>query len=360
MAVDEGEELRVVYKKRGCCSIAVPPKFGRKGKNRRKVGRGMMLVLPKEWLKSVGAKAGEGILWRWKSEGSLEVYDEAAIKIAFMESAAGNEVAPEPAAPAPPSMDGPGEDLERCSQENIRLASELEALKSELAMTRMRNDKLRSELERAETAASKERESTDSARRQRNDMKRRADELAAANEALKAHLDAAEAGDPSDAALDGVRAAFEAWPTSMCAQLDAIQALYPGRVVVTDRARKGAKECNGSVKEFWEMLTAVACDLWSIKFENEGTRRLEGAFLAATGLELAMHESAGTMGSKKMVAARKVQAGGKLYVCEPHVKGRSSKSSLRIYFAFDEENRRIVLGHCGKHLPTAGSAKKSF
>ena len=45
---------------------------------------------------------------------------------------------------------------------------------------------------------------------------------------------------------------------------------------------------------------------------------------------------------------------GKIISIEPHIKTAETKESsprfLRVYFGFDEESKKIVIGSCGKHL----------
>lgn len=44
----------------------------------------------------------------------------------------------------------------------------------------------------------------------------------------------------------------------------------------------------------------------------------------------------------------------------PHVKGngRNRRDPFRLHFCFDDEAQLIVIGHCGSHLPTSGTARQ--
>ena len=42
-----------------------------------------------------------------------------------------------------------------------------------------------------------------------------------------------------------------------------------------------------------------------------------------------------------------------------HVKGRNPKIGFRLYCEPDKERGIIVIGHCGHHLETAGTARRA-
>ena len=59
---------------------------------------------------------------------------------------------------------------------------------------------------------------------------------------------------------------------------------------------------------------------------------------------------------KKFGKQRTFMVNGKRTQMQPHIKiGKGSADKcLRIHFTFDKESGRFLIGHCGKHLPTAG------
>ncbi len=67
-----------------------------------------------------------------------------------------------------------------------------------------------------------------------------------------------------------------------------------------------------------------------------------------------MTEGPNTKKDKKLMDKRKILHGGQEFDITPHVKyGNAEPKLLRIYFAFDEDTKKIVVGHIGKHIPNA-------
>lgn len=83
------------------------------------------------------------------------------------------------------------------------------------------------------------------------------------------------------------------------------------------------------------------------------------AFQNETGFELALKEGGQTKKNGKMMDKRSVEFDGKEYGMQMHVKGRNPKIGFRLYCEPDKERGIIVIGHCGHHLETAGTARRA-
>lgn len=83
------------------------------------------------------------------------------------------------------------------------------------------------------------------------------------------------------------------------------------------------------------------------------------AFQNETGFELALKEGSQTKKNGKMMDKRSVEFDGKEYGMQMHVKGRNPKIGFRLYCEPDKERGIIVIGHCGRHLETAGTARRA-
>ena len=95
-----------------------------------------------------------------------------------------------------------------------------------------------------------------------------------------------------------------------------------------------------------------------MKFGERGCANLEKAFVEATGYELAMSESGSTNRDAKLSRMRRIEHDGSEYDISPHIKhGSRAPKMLRIHFAFDEQNKRIVVGYVGEHMDTAGTKR---
>lgn len=147
-----------------------------------------------------------------------------------------------------------------------------------------------------------------------------------------------------------------ALPMNLAEVVDAARRFFP-RLVFTDRAMESAKdyaECE-SHHLAWEMLRHLNETMYRIKFV-EGGKEIEKAFQDQSGYEVTMKEGPATKNEKKLMDLRKLMFCGHEYDISPHVKhGNKEPKLVRIHFAFDEQGKKIVVGHIGKHIPNATS-----
>ncbi|MCP9793377.1 hypothetical protein KBZ20_16615 [Vulcanococcus limneticus Candia 3F8] len=137
--------------------------------------------------------------------------------------------------------------------------------------------------------------------------------------------------------------------------LDLATRICPDSFVVLESAWKSTDEVVGFKRG--ERLFEL---LWRL-----GTRyreaRLAGqpdvAGIQVFGAAFAAKESNTTQNSPKAMRWRRFDYNGKEVVMEQHLKigvGDSINRTLRIHFHWDPEVGRVVIGHCGKHLPLPG------
>jgi hypothetical protein len=127
--------------------------------------------------------------------------------------------------------------------------------------------------------------------------------------------------------------------------------------VITDHAVESAVDYPACkcLDEAWETLYYMNEVLYRLKFVDN-QRELVQSFQNETGYELAMTEGANTKKDRKLMDRRKLLHDGREYDITPHLKqGNQEPKLVRIYFAFDEEAKKIVIGHIGKHIPNATS-----
>ena len=105
------------------------------------------------------------------------------------------------------------------------------------------------------------------------------------------------------------------------------------------------------------MFVHLSETLHPLKYEQQ-ENDLEGKFNAATRYELGMSEGKMTKDNAKLMRLRKLRHNGKEYDITPHLKhGNYEPKLVRIYFAFDEASKKIIVGHIGKHIPNFTSLK---
>ena len=183
--------------------------------------------------------------------------------------------------------------------------------------------------------------------------------LDAANE----RADAAEAAQRSCAGRVESLDTYERAPRSLCELLVLLERLWGDRVVVLSEARDSAGDFEGGdLAEEWEILRSVPTVLWGLYFGDEPAGDVERAYQEATGYELACTESKATRDDGRLMRLRELAYRGQVLDLSPHIKGRNKnpKRAFRLHYCplRQQDGRNvIVIGHCGAHLETAGTAK---
>ena len=174
--------------------------------------------------------------------------------------------------------------------------------------------------------------------------------------------------------LHGLTAIQQALPTlatfpkSLSKVIDAVESLFPKTIIFTDEARKSAAAYEKQVPHWrkpegcqvaWEMLTHLATTGCEAFFDSSITAKDEH-FHVTSGYKLALSEGSQTKDDAKLVRLRRIHFDGAEHDISPHIKfGNSKPKLLRVYFATDVGRSRIIVGHCGDHLETAGTKKMS-
>ena len=107
----------------------------------------------------------------------------------------------------------------------------------------------------------------------------------------------------------------------------------------------------------WECLQALATVVPTLVFE-QGVHpgQLPERFRHETGgIELTMTEGSQTNRDSRMGRLRQADLDGRTWDISPHVKWGSD---FRVHFALDGDGKRVVVGHCGDHLDTAGTRRR--
>lgn len=238
------------------------------------------------------------------------------------------------------------EELSRAKADLAALEADLSEANSALAA----ESALRAEAEAAAEAA-KQAEAdavqlAEEAERERNaavSKAAHADELSKLVDALK--QENARLAEHDSALRD-----LERLPSTEAEALELAAKAFSDRVVVLPAALDSARDHDGSADETWRIVRAIARVLWPLRFErDEVGERLDVAFRERTGFELSTAERDLT---KRMLEERTRSYKGRKVIFGDHVKGTSGPRSklLRVHIAYDDEDRVIVIGHCGAHL----------
>lgn len=152
-------------------------------------------------------------------------------------------------------------------------------------------------------------------------------------------------------------------PESLGDMLFLLKEYWPGRITILDNAAQSAEsgearralQQSAQLAKAWQCLKSIPEVLHPLVFGESGNPATE--YLNRTGFEFALTESEATKANGRLRSMRMVQQDGREWDCSAHVKARLGKYLLRVYLAFDQERKVIVIGHCGDHLPTAGTGR---
>lgn len=153
------------------------------------------------------------------------------------------------------------------------------------------------------------------------------------------------------------------FPTSLVEELELAGRLWPDRIVVLPEAVRSAaayRYCD--LDEEWRILREVATVLWDIYFGDGDSSDIDEEFKRRTGFTHTFRESGATNASPALVKLRRRSYKGSEIDITPHIKGSGRRDSsklhpFRLHYHADAEGKKIVIGHCGEHLDTAGTPR---
>ncbi len=122
--------------------------------------------------------------------------------------------------------------------------------------------------------------------------------------------------------------------------------------MVLDTAINSAKESDRGGFRFggkaFELLSKLANEYWQALADGKGDQHAKAAFGHNA---YAQNEGQALSGPGKL--RRTFAYHGKTFLMEKHLKSGvkdSMAETLRIHFEWVAEEKRLVIGHCGKHL----------
>ena len=133
---------------------------------------------------------------------------------------------------------------------------------------------------------------------------------------------------------------------------------FPDRLLFLPPAVKSAEEfSHGSTAEVWDVLRAMAAVLHPLIFGQEGGH-VAKRFQDKAGFELTLRDMKANKRNQAFARLCTVEYNQKVHDMTAHVKGRSNKpgETLRVHFFADYDQGKLVIGHCGEHLPTSKTA----
>ncbi len=151
----------------------------------------------------------------------------------------------------------------------------------------------------------------------------------------------------------------ETYPESPTEIVNIFISDFSDRIAFSERGIRSLGECITKPKILWKSLYLIATLLWSLYEEDIPLREQRFNERAGGGFELARGVGMQTKADKKLMRQYNDEYKEHKLWIEPHITYGSSEDerSIRIYFAYVPQIKKIVVGHCGKHIPNYSTQK---
>jgi len=161
-----------------------------------------------------------------------------------------------------------------------------------------------------------------------------------------------------ESSVQGIRSIGE-YPSSPLSIARYFETLYPERIAFTERGYRSLDECITKPDILWEVLYLIATTLYDLLQENPATAYKQ--FREITGWTCARGEGPMTRNNSNLMKQYVDEYDGQEIDIEAHIKQGNKDSdprSVRVHFAYDSSiTKKILIGHCGKHLDNYSSQK---
>ena len=153
------------------------------------------------------------------------------------------------------------------------------------------------------------------------------------------------------------------WPKEVAEVAKLAVQLGSGRLVLTNKAIRSLEKSEFAKSSeaptvIWRCLRAMADDLHDLVLQKLQTQQVAEEFKKRSKFDLTWTESKETKRDAKLMALRKIVHNGKERDITPHVKLGNKARLLRVHFCVDQDEKQIIIGHCGDHLDTYGTRRR--
>ncbi len=154
--------------------------------------------------------------------------------------------------------------------------------------------------------------------------------------------------------------------SSLSQQISLCKDIFKDKIYVTNSAVNSAKDYDKTYHggsdfyaKSWQMLLEVYTTLY-LCFTTNGSGNIESRFNAKrifANVVLSMNEGRQTNSNSNLIGLRTFSYKGKPVTMTYHLKMGNNNMALRLYFFFDHEEGKIVIGYWGEHLKNSSSKK---
>ena len=234
-------------------------------------------------------------------------------------------------------------------QRTEALEAHVQRLRGELEATQQDMELWRAEVERLESERRVDHSLLEQAEQERDDALAKY----APAEARLQSLEARESSNSlSSVQLEAVRQLVQNGAVqSVATALQVLEALYGERVAILPSAWAAAEEGSSFRKpdKVWALLRTLATDYWQVR-QSQGDGAAKKCFGNAV---FASRESETVEKNKAARERRTFRHNGEDITMWKHLKIGTKDSvadTWRCHFHYDDDSKKLVIGHCGKHL----------
>lgn len=135
-------------------------------------------------------------------------------------------------------------------------------------------------------------------------------------------------------------------------------AAYPDRIDFSERGWASLEDCSYDPRAFWSAMHSMCCVLYPLY--RDDVADIAGEFNRCSRFRFARGEGPQTRANNRLMRERDDVYQGRAISIEPHISSSTgdpcSPQFIRIYFAWDEETCRLVIGDT-KHLANSTTRK---
>ena len=135
---------------------------------------------------------------------------------------------------------------------------------------------------------------------------------------------------------------------------------FPERLDFTEKGWASLKDCGTAPEILWNALYDMATTLFDL-YADDRCMDVEEAFGNESAFSLALSAGMMTRNDRRLMQGYEDTYQGRTISIESHLKSNANRESdkrfLRIYYCFDRETGKLVIGSCGKHKDNYSTRK---
>lgn len=150
-------------------------------------------------------------------------------------------------------------------------------------------------------------------------------------------------------------------PSSLLDIIAIFEVWFSDKIAFTSKAKESARISKfKDVGIAWRCIYDISTLLYSLYFDSAFQKKdIEKEWESRTKFGFARGESKTTKRDNSLMALRKDYYKGEEIDISPHISyGKGEQQCLRIHFFVHQQEKIIIIGHCGDHLETSGTRRK--